>query len=168
MKIGFSLGKCVRDIVNGTVNIDDVIVIVTRTRLVKDEHFEQLRWSYGSERDYWLGLDVDECMRVSLELFHEGKLHQPRLAGAVFYSPVTNDFVWMDLAPTANSDNAMVQAAWAKYQMVAKLSSTAPKLTVEDAAAAVAPSDHSSRETPMAPVHVNAVEVDGTPLNDDF
>ena len=31
MKIGFSLGRCIRDIVRKKVDIEDVLVIVTRT-----------------------------------------------------------------------------------------------------------------------------------------
>jgi hypothetical protein len=31
MKIGFSYSRCVRDIVEGDVNIDDVLIIIART-----------------------------------------------------------------------------------------------------------------------------------------
>jgi len=31
MKIGLSYSRCVRDIVNGVVDIDDVLVLITRT-----------------------------------------------------------------------------------------------------------------------------------------
>ena len=31
MKIGLSYSRCVRDIVDGTVDIDDVLVLITRT-----------------------------------------------------------------------------------------------------------------------------------------
>ena len=152
MKIGFSLGKCVRDIVNGSVSFVDVVVIVTRPNLSKEEHFDQPRRAHGYGRSYWGGLDVDECWKISLDLFRAGKLHQPRQYGAQYHSPVAADFVWMDLAPTINSANPMVADAWAKYQMLAKLSAQdARKLKLDDAAAAIAPSNHMNdhRDTPL-------------------
>lgn len=181
MKIGFSLGKCVRDIVNGKVAMDEVMVIVTRTNLSKTEHFEQLRYSYGYDRSYWGGLDLDECMRVSLELFSTGKLHQPRQYGARYDSPVSAEFVWMDLAPTSDHDNPMVAAAWAKYQMLVKLSSEdTRRVSAEEAAAAVAPtyvSDTSKLIDNLGPANINErldaraqakLERPAAPLNDDF
>ena len=37
MKIGFSLGRCVRDIVNGEVDIDDVAFLITATNIKTPE-----------------------------------------------------------------------------------------------------------------------------------
>lgn len=122
MKIGFSLGKCVRDIVNGSVDINDVLVIVTRTRFEKPELLHGGLYSYSYERDYWMGLDYERCIEVCKELFETGKLHQPRLFNAVFNGPVSNDFVWMDLAPTRSEGSEQVMKAWGAYQLALKLS----------------------------------------------
>ena len=42
MKIGLSYSRCVRDIVDGTVDIDDVLVLITRTDF--DPHNDD-QWS---------------------------------------------------------------------------------------------------------------------------
>ena len=47
MKIGLSYSRCVRDIVDGTVDIEDVLLIVARTDF--DPHDDQ-QWS-----DIWAG-----------------------------------------------------------------------------------------------------------------
>ena len=38
MKIGFSFGRCIRDIVNGEINIDDVAFLITATRIRDESH----------------------------------------------------------------------------------------------------------------------------------
>lgn len=122
MKIGFSLGKCVRDIVNGTIDIDDVLVITSRTRFANPDHYHGGLLGYAYERDYWMGLDYDRCIEVCKELHNTGKLHQPRLFNAVYNGPVSNDFVWMDLAPTRTEESEQVRKAWGNYQLALKLS----------------------------------------------
>ena len=37
MKVGFSLGRCIRDIVNNVVDIEDVIVIIAGTKFETQE-----------------------------------------------------------------------------------------------------------------------------------
>lgn len=127
MKIGFSFGKCVRDIVNGVVDIDDVVVIVART-MVDEEHLDAMIEAYGSRRDYLLGLDIQSCKDVANALWKQGKIHQPRSLGLYAGWPAPEGYVWMDLYPTLDSDNPAVKAAWSDYRMVLKLAEgPAPK-----------------------------------------
>jgi hypothetical protein len=134
MKIGFSFGKCVRDIVNGTVDINDVVVIVARTRFRDASDIEDIILEYANRQDYLRGLNIEECQRVASKLYNEGKIHQPREFGQYFSGTVSQDYVWMDLFPTNNSDNPMVQKAWDTYRMLMKLGSTAPIPNAQGAA----------------------------------
>ncbi len=139
MKIGFSLGKCVRDIVKGVVDIDDVLVIIARTKIDDVEQLKSILFSYQYEPDYWMGLDGAKCVEVSEQLFNAGKIHQPRQHGKFFGWPVSNEFVWMDVSPlpSAKETNPMVHDAWAKYHMVLKLSTSAAKPSADDARQAI-------------------------------
>jgi hypothetical protein len=128
MKIGFSFGRCVRDIVNGEVAYDDVLVIVARTYMQDVDAVEDVIDQYMYERSYLLGLDRDECVRVGIALFQDAKLHQPRAVskGARFQSRVNSDYVWMDVMPTTVSDVPAVQEAWENYQLLLQLCNKVP------------------------------------------
>lgn len=119
MKIGFSFGRCLRDIVLGHVNIDDVVVIVTRTNLDR-EHIEGVIAEYAYRRDYLGGLPLDRCLAAAYELYDSGRLHQPRKY-RVHRAHVPDDSIWFDLFPTALSDNEKVKMAWDKYRMALML-----------------------------------------------
>lgn len=122
MKVGFSFGRCVRDLVIGKVDYDDVLVIYAATN-VKEEHLEQLVEEYTWRGDYLMGLDKDACLEMAKRLLNGAKIHQPRAFGC---SPlrVRESGVWMDLSPTVIGDqeNELVQKAWRDYQMALRLS----------------------------------------------
>ena len=118
MKIGFSFGRCLRDIVEGKVVVKDVICIIARTRMNCEDDVEYVINSYMRNRLF--GLDKDECKKVGLYLFEKGLIHQPRLTE----SPITNvpeKYIWMDLFPTKVEDDPMLQQAWNNYRMLLKL-----------------------------------------------
>jgi hypothetical protein len=138
MKIGLSYSRCVRDIVDGKVNIDDVLVLITRTDF--DPHDDK-QWSSiwhgyggGTESSFsgsffsqsnpeWAGYDDEDRFRsVSIELWETGKLHQPRKFGA---NPRRRPEIWLE-AVLPNSElenNPMAKKAWEKFQTVAGLAS---------------------------------------------
>lgn len=121
MKVGFSFGRCVRDIVNGTVDINDVVVIVARTMMKTEDHVRGVVETYMGRREYLGGLDEDKCQEVALKLYRSGKLFQPRNDGHFPGSMVKEDYVWMDLFPTVNEENELVRKAWQQYQVALKL-----------------------------------------------
>ena len=93
MKIGLSYSRCVRDIVDGEVDIKDVLVIITRTDFNPnvDNEWTSIWEGYGGgqhmgsiwSRPEWAGYDNEEIFRkVSTELYNTGKMHQPRQFGA--------------------------------------------------------------------------------------
>lgn len=134
MKIGFSLGKCVRDIVKGEVQLDDVLFVVSRTLIREADQMDSLWHGYCYEPSYWMGLDRDACINTCKELMQSGRLHQPRMFGKYFGSPVAESHVWMDIAlPTlAMEDHPMVEAAYKKYKMLERLAIEGKQPTEEE------------------------------------
>jgi hypothetical protein len=129
MKIGFSFGRCVRSIVRGDVALDDVLVIIARTRM-PDEH--SVKWvidEYMYRDDYLYGLDQAECERVGLELFNSGRILEPRANGISAGMSVPRDYIWMDLFPTAPDGVASdaVKMAWNHYRMLISLTEQLPE-----------------------------------------
>jgi hypothetical protein len=134
MKIGLSFSRCVRDIVDGVVDIDDVLVIVARTDFdPKDAAQWANIWNgYGGGsggRGLWSNPewskypaeDEDRVRSVAIELWEQGKLHQPRKFGA---HPSRLPYYWLEtFAPEAEiANNPATIKAWEKYKLLAGLS----------------------------------------------
>ena len=135
MKIGLSYSRCIRDIVDGKVDIDDVLVLITRTDF--DPHDNE-QWSsiwtgyggstpiasrgfFGHSNPEWAGYtDEDQFRSVSIELWETGKLHQPRKFGA---HPRRRPEIWLEtVLPNSELEkNPAAKAAWDKFQTVASL-----------------------------------------------
>ena len=137
MKIGFSYSRCVRDIVEGNVNIDDVLVIITRTNFDPndDEQWSGIWIGYGGDTENghtrgffsqsnpeWAGYHDEAQFRdISIQLWNEGKLHQPRKFGA---HPRRSPYVWVDTGPVGDEQFRQpkaVQQAWRDYITLASL-----------------------------------------------
>jgi hypothetical protein len=115
MKVGFSLGRCIRDIVNDVVEIDDVVVIVSGTRFETQEQLTAIVNDYMYRPGYLDGLDESACQGVASVLFREGKIHQPRNFG--IHRHMIQEFaVWADLFPAGGLEDPMVQEAWQTYR----------------------------------------------------
>lgn len=118
MKIGFSLGRCVRDIVKGTVNIDDVAFIIAATSIHDEPQLANVIEQYMyRDDDYLYGLDESECQAVALELWQTNKILQPRRQGLHRHRQPENA-VWVDMFPTVISDNHSVKTAWDAYRLM--------------------------------------------------
>lgn len=120
MKIGFSFGRCVRDIVNGTVDIDDVTVIVARTHMETMEHVQYVIDEYLFRPGYLQGLDKDKCHEVAAQLWNRGLIHQPRVSGS-YRMPAAEQYVWMDLFPSFTDADETVTEAWNHYRAMLNL-----------------------------------------------
>ena len=139
MKIGLSYSRCVRDIVDGRVDINDVLVLITRTDF--DPHDDK-QWSGiwigyggGTENAYsrgffsqsnpeWAGYhDEDQFRSVSIELWETGKLHQPRKFGA---KPARRPEIWLEtvLPDSEMQSRPAVKEAWDHFQTLAGLTNT--------------------------------------------
>ena len=139
MKIGLCYSRCVRDIVDGRVDINDVLVLITRTDF--DPHDDK-QWSGiwigyggGTENAYsrgffsqsnpeWAGYhDEDQFRSVSIELWETGKLHQPRKFGA---KPARRPEIWLEtlLPDSEMQSRPAVKEAWDHFQTLAGLTNT--------------------------------------------
>jgi hypothetical protein len=117
MKIGFSLGRCIRDIVNGEVALDDVAFVIAATNIHEEEQLAQVVDSYLYRDDYLYMLDEAECQRVALELWKSNRILQPRRQGMHRHKQPENS-VWVDMFPTVNSNNEAVKKAWDGYRFM--------------------------------------------------
>ena len=139
MKIGLSYSRCVRDIVDGVVDIDDVLIIIARTNF--DPH-DDAQWQgiwngygggspnmgafsgFSSSAPEWAGYhDEDRFRSVSIELWESGKLHQPRKFGA---RPTRRPEIWLEavLPSSELESNPAAKKAWDNFQIIAGLTNT--------------------------------------------
>ena len=131
MKIGLSYSRCVLDIVEGRVDIDDVLVLITRTDFDPrdDTQWTGIWQGYtlgGLSNPEWADYDLhnkdheDKFRSVSCMLYEDGKMHQPRQFGA---RPQRRPEIWLE-AVLPNSElekNPAAKIAWGKFQTVASL-----------------------------------------------
>lgn len=117
MKIGFSLGRCVRDIVRGDISLDDVAFIITATMIDSRPGLDDVIAVYTSDSRYLHGLDYDQCLQVAQTLWDTNRLLQPRREGLYRHMQPENA-IWVDIFPTALSDNDSVKKAWDSYRFM--------------------------------------------------
>lgn len=117
MKIGFSLGRCVRDIVRGDVNIDDVAFIIAATNIKDEISLKHVVDDYMFRDDYLYNLDYEQCQAVARELWDSNKILQPRREGMHRHKQPENA-IWVDMFPTALSSNDAVKKAWDSYRFM--------------------------------------------------
>ena len=133
MKIGLSYSRCVRDIVEGTVDIRDVLVIVARTDFDPhdDKQWQGIWLGYhgsglGLSNPEWSRYSAEDEVKfrdISKELWDMGKLHQPRKFGA---HPHRLPYYWLETI-VSDSDlehSPVIKDAWDKFKMVSGLRGT--------------------------------------------
>ena len=131
MKIGLSYSRCVLDIVEGRVDIEDVLVLITRTNFDPrdDEQWTGIWQAYvlgGMSNPEWGDYDwaskddEDKFRSVSIMLYETGKMHQPRKFGA---RPARRPEYWLETClPSSELErNPAAKLAWEKFQVVAGL-----------------------------------------------
>ena len=136
MKIGLSYSRCIRDIVEGIVDISDVLVVITRTDFDPrdDKQWNGIWNGYCAGSMFnmnmeWRGYDVnnpehEKMFRdVSIELLEQGKLFQPRQHGA---HPRRLPYIWLEtILPSEELDkNPTLKSAWEKFQVLSQLTGT--------------------------------------------
>jgi hypothetical protein len=129
VKIGLSYSRCIRDIIDGKVAMQDVLVIVARTDFDPrdDEQWRSIWEGYGGgtnpggiwSNPEWAGYDDEDKFReVSITLLEQGKLHQPRQFGA--YTVRSNNY-WLDCVVPQDEMSPAQQKAWDNYQLITGL-----------------------------------------------
>jgi hypothetical protein len=117
MKIGFSFGRCIRDIVNGDVAMDDVAFIIGATAIRDEEQMLRVVDDYMYREDYLYMLDEAKCKKVATDLYNTGRLLQPRLQGLHRHRQ-PDGAVWVDMFPTKPTVNEPVKKAWDNYRFM--------------------------------------------------
>jgi len=117
MKIGFSLGRCVRDIVTGKIDINDVAFVISATNIRERDEIEFVIFMYEEEPRYLKGLDHDQCIAVAHTLWDSNRLLQPRKQGLHRHAQPESS-VWVDMFPTELSQNEAVKNAWSAYRFM--------------------------------------------------
>jgi hypothetical protein len=130
MKIGLSYSRCIRDIVDGIVDIDDVLVVIARTDFDPrdDDQWKGIWIGYhggglGLSNPEWANYppeDEDRFRSVSIELWESGKFHQPRKFGA---HPSRRPEIWLEtVLPSSELEtNPVAKKAWDSFQVIAGL-----------------------------------------------
>ena len=117
MKIGFSLGRCVRDIVKGEISIDDVAFLIAATNIKDPAQLDNVIDHYMFEPGYLLGLDFEKCKEVAQLLWSTNRIIQPRAQGMHRHAQPENS-IWVDIFPTELSNNESVKKAWDAYRFM--------------------------------------------------
>ena len=130
MKLGLSFSRCLRDLIDGKVMYDDVLVIIGRSDFDphNDNHWNDIWYGYtqgGFSHPEWRGYEDrnDEFRRLSARLYDGGKLHQPRQYK--LGNPVRLPYYWLDLVVPVEDLEELpaVKQAWEHYQIIANLCS---------------------------------------------
>jgi hypothetical protein len=133
MKIGTSLSRCVKDIYEDTVHIDEVLVVIARTDFdpEDDKQWTGIWEGYAGgnglgsmySQPEWSNIPAEDEQAVRdicISLKNEGKMHQPRQYGA--HPPRMNHY-WYDvmLTPENLETNLAAKKAWENYKLLAEL-----------------------------------------------
>jgi hypothetical protein len=122
MKIGLSLSRCVRDIVEERVDIEDVLILITRTDFdpTVPEQWDSIWDGYTSMNPEWYDLEHDAVYAVVMKLWASGRIHQPRKFG--FNPPRRREF-WLEtvLPDSELESRPAVKEAWDQFQTLAGL-----------------------------------------------
>ena len=135
MKVGLSLSRCVRDIVEARVLYEDVLCIIARTDFDphNDKHWNAIWNGYrygGMSNPEWADAEPNSTdeeasatyRNVAKQLYDGGKLHQPRQFGA---HPARMPYYWLEcIVPEDElSSNPTALKVWEKYKVLAGLTS---------------------------------------------
>lgn len=131
MKVGLSYSRCVRDIIDGKVDYDDVLVIIARTNFDphNDEEWQSIWEGYNGfspfnhpEWSSYTAEDEERFRHLSCLLYDEGKLHQPRKFGS--HSSRRQE-IWLEtiLPDSELESKPAVKEAWDKFRVLAELAS---------------------------------------------
>jgi len=127
MKIGTSLGKCVKSLLDGDVAYEDVLFVVSNT-LGPDEEklkdiMQQYYYGYADNPAYDLSEHtLEEAQDMAVRLFRNGKLFQPRIHIKDLWGNAHGlKDTWYDIVPSLGSSES-AKNAWDAYVMMSKLS----------------------------------------------
>jgi len=133
MYIGTSLGRCLRSLLMDEVSVDDVLLIITRTKakdleqflFVVKEYYEDSNFSSSRPEEYDLAVKPwNEVEELATQLYHGGKIHQPRnfaSLGSQFIHPNLSQDIWVEVSPKSRNSTPAVVQAYEHYKLLDSL-----------------------------------------------
>jgi len=130
MKVGLSLSRCILEIIEGKVDKDDVLIIITRTDFdpLDDEQWTNV-WNgytwHGCAWRHHSQQGEDKFRSLVIELHQDGKIHQPRqYTGLPMRRQTWDCWNWLEtVVPDEDVEkNPAVKKAWCNYKILAGLS----------------------------------------------
>ena len=127
MYIGTSLGKCVKDILDGKVKEAEVLFIASNTMCPDLPRLMDVIETYYHERSHVPAYDMtshslEAAKALAQRLYENGQLHQPRCFKTGWSGNAHNlRDTWYEIAPTPSTHNQSVIDAYGQYRMLADL-----------------------------------------------
>lgn len=132
MKIGLSYSRCILDILEGRVNENEVLVLITRTNFdpTDDKQWKGIWLGYTVNDGYsfpeWKKYEYDNQEHealfrdLTIRLYQSGKIHQPRQFGS---NPPRRSEYWLEtVLPSEELEkNTAAKKAWNYFQTIAGL-----------------------------------------------
>lgn len=128
MKIGLSFSRCILDIIEERVDVNDVLVIISRTDFdpFNDDQWKEIWDGYANGGHWtdmtWSGSDKTEkdFRQLTQQMYKDGQIHQPRKFGA---HPPRIRYHWLDamLPETELQNNVAAKEAWDHFNTIAGL-----------------------------------------------
>lgn len=119
MLIGFSISKCIADIMEGKVDKDEVLLIIGRTDFNMN-NIDRLLEEYCSLRGPWYDYDRLKLKGLLVTFWYEGKIHQPRQYGTQ-PPAMPRAKVWAQIIYDQNDMPKAAQEAWDRFIVIASL-----------------------------------------------
>lgn len=118
MKIGLSLSRCVLDIAEGRVDIDDVMVIVAGTYFDydKQDQYKNIKEEY--KFTIWGDIPDEKIDDIVYQLWKTGRIHQPRKFGGYAFTSPRHTWINVHVEP----HNAAAKEAFEAYVTLMALS----------------------------------------------
>jgi hypothetical protein len=119
MLIGFSISRCISDIMEDKVNPDDVLLIIGRTYFDIGS-MDSLIDGYQTLRGPWYDYDRGKLKSLLTTFWYEGRIHQPRRFGTQPPS-MPRSKIWMRVILDQKDMPKPAQDAWDRFVVLASL-----------------------------------------------
>jgi hypothetical protein len=116
-KVGFSAGECLCELLQGKVDINDVVMITTATMAKTLDDWIRVVGEYHSMGRFPDSASLGDAIELGKTLWNRGLIHQPRNFGAF---RIQSPHAWMDLVHTSEirEKTPALREAWEQVQFL--------------------------------------------------